>query len=90
MKPRPGVPFSWYFKGDFYSKDYGKASSLALRKTRVSRAFHKLWYYEDANITWAKAGEWSNVATREYFGRHYGLAFFRNQSLLIKHSWRIE
>jgi len=90
MKPRPGVPFSWYFKGDFYSEDYGKASSLVIRKNRLPRTFHKVWYYENANNTWIKAGEWSNVATREYFGHYYGLKVFITQDLLIKHAWRIE
>ena len=90
MKPRPGVPFSWYFKGTFDSKDYEKVSSLALRKTRLSRTFHDVGYYKSSTTTWASAGEWSNVATREYLGCRFGLAFFRTQDLLIKQAWTIK
>ena len=81
MKPRPGVPFSWYYID-------GISSRIALRKTRLSRQFHEVDYYSWSNNVWVQRGGWSNVATREYLGRYYGLALFRSQDLLIKYVLR--
>jgi hypothetical protein len=90
MKPRPGVPFSWYFKGTYDSKDHGKVSSIRLRESRLPGYLHNVGYYKSSTTTWSKAGEWGNVVMREYFGHYYGLTFFRSQSLLINGNWRIE
>lgn len=87
MKPRPGVPFSWHFGGNFGEKGY---TSLVLRKRRLTREFHNTGYYEHANDVWVKTGGWTSIGPGHLGYITFGYSYLRIKNISIQGRWIIK